>query len=127
MEREQLAVEIMGCGFAWSDTGTHDSLLEAAKYVEILERRQGLKISCPEEVAYYKGFIDRDRLVENARQYGKSGYADYLPGSLARIAEPGHLNRAAAAHLGPLPMERHTPRLTWQRAYPIRQISNAGE
>jgi glucose-1-phosphate thymidylyltransferase len=78
MEREQLAVEIMGRGFAWLDTGTQDSLLEAAKYVEILERRQGLKISCPEEVAYYKGFIDRDRLIENASHYGKSGYGDYL-------------------------------------------------
>jgi glucose-1-phosphate thymidylyltransferase len=78
MEREQLAVEIMGRGFAWLDTGTHDSLLEAAKFVEILERRQGLKISCPEEIAYYKGFIDRDRLVENASLCGKSGYGDYL-------------------------------------------------
>jgi glucose-1-phosphate thymidylyltransferase len=78
MERGQLAVEIMGRGFAWLDTGTHDSLLEAADYVEILERRQGLKISCPEEVAYYKGFIDRDRLIENANLYGKSGYGDYL-------------------------------------------------
>jgi glucose-1-phosphate thymidylyltransferase len=78
MERGQLAVEIMGRGFAWLDTGTHDSLLEAGKYVEILERRQGLKISCPEEVAYYKGFIGRDRLIENANQYGKSGYGKYL-------------------------------------------------
>lgn len=78
MERGQLAVEIMGRGFAWLDTGTHDSLLEAAEYVEILERRQGLKISCPEEVAYYKGFIDRDRLIQNADRYGKSGYGDYL-------------------------------------------------
>jgi glucose-1-phosphate thymidylyltransferase len=78
MERGQLAVEIMGRGFAWLDTGTQDSLLEAAEYVEILERRQGLKISCPEEVAYYKGFIDRDRLIQNANRYGKSGYGDYL-------------------------------------------------
>jgi glucose-1-phosphate thymidylyltransferase len=78
MERGQLAVEIMGRGFAWLDTGTQDSLLEAAEYVEVLERRQGLKISCPEEVAYYKGFIDRDRLIQNANRYGKSGYGDYL-------------------------------------------------
>ncbi|MCI0599642.1 MAG: glucose-1-phosphate thymidylyltransferase RfbA [Beijerinckiaceae bacterium] len=78
MERNQLAVEIMGRGFAWLDTGTHESLLEASKYVEILERRQGLKISCPEEVAYHKGFIDRDLLLANARRYGKSGYGNYL-------------------------------------------------
>ena len=68
----------MGRGFTWLDTGTHDSLLEAGQFVEILERRQGLKISCPEEVAYYKGFITRDMLAENARRYGKSGYGAYL-------------------------------------------------
>ena len=78
MERRQLEVEIMGRGFAWLDTGTHDSLLEASQFVEILERRQGLKISCPEEAAYHKGFIDRDRLIETAKQYGKSGYGKYL-------------------------------------------------
>jgi len=78
MERQQLAVEIMGRGFAWLDTGTHESLLEAGKYVEILERRQGLKISCPEEVAYYKGFIDHALLIATADRYGKSGYGDYL-------------------------------------------------
>lgn len=78
MERGQLSVEIMGRGFAWLDTGTHDSLLEAGQYVEILERRQGLKISCPEEIAFHKGFISRDLLLENARRYGKSGYGQYL-------------------------------------------------
>ncbi|HEY8032803.1 MAG TPA: glucose-1-phosphate thymidylyltransferase RfbA [Methylocella sp.] len=87
MERQQLAVEIMGRGFAWLDTGTHESLLEAARYVEILERRQGLKILCPEEVAYYKGFIDRDLLLANARRYGKSGYGNYLT-RLADAAPP---------------------------------------
>ena len=86
MERGLLSVEIMGRGFAWLDTGTPDSLLEAAKYVEILERRQGLKISCPEEVAYYKGFIDRHLLIENASRYGKSGYGDYL----MKVASPAH-------------------------------------
>jgi glucose-1-phosphate thymidylyltransferase len=75
----------MGRGIAWLDTGTHESLLEAGKYVEILERRQGLKISCPEEVAYYRGFIGRDLLVANAGRYGKSGYGDYL----TRLAEDG--------------------------------------
>ena len=78
LKQGELHVEIMGRGFTWLDTGTHDSLLEAGQFVEILERRQGLKISCPEEVAYYKGFITRDMLEENARRYGKSGYGAYL-------------------------------------------------
>jgi len=78
LERGQLTVETMGRGFAWLDTGTHDSLLEAGQYVEILERRQGLKICCPEEIAYHKGFIDRDCLMESAGRYGKSGYGKYL-------------------------------------------------
>ncbi len=78
LERGTLAVEIMGRGFAWLDTGTHDSLLEAGQYVEILERRQGLKICCPEEIAFHKGFIDRERLIESAGRYGKSGYGKYL-------------------------------------------------
>jgi glucose-1-phosphate thymidylyltransferase len=78
LERGTLAVEIMGRGFAWLDTGTHGSLLEAGQYVEILERRQGLKICCPEEIAYNRGFIDRDRLIESAGHYGKSGYGKYL-------------------------------------------------
>jgi glucose-1-phosphate thymidylyltransferase len=78
LERGTLAVEIMGRGFAWLDTGTHASLLEAGQYVEILERRQGLKICCPEEIAYNRGFIDRDRLIDSASHYGKSGYGKYL-------------------------------------------------
>ena len=78
LERGELSVEIMGRGFAWLDTGTHESLLEAGQFVEILERRQGLKISCPEEIAYKKGFIDRDRLLHSAERYGKSGYGKYL-------------------------------------------------
>jgi len=83
----QLSVQIMGRGYTWLDTGTHESLLEAGQYVEILERRQGQKICCPEEIAYRKGFIDRDRLLENARRYGKSGYGDYLK---QVAAEPVH-------------------------------------
>ncbi|HEY8007378.1 MAG TPA: glucose-1-phosphate thymidylyltransferase RfbA [Methylocella sp.] len=85
MERHELAVKIMGRGFTWLDTGTHDSLLEAAQYVEILERRQGLKMSCPEEIAYFKGYITRDRLLESADRYGKSGYGNYL----AKLADAG--------------------------------------
>ena len=90
MEREQLTVEIMGRGFTWLDTGTHDSLLEAAKYVEIIEQRQGLKISCPEELAYYKGFIDRDLLIKNASRYGNSGYGRYLSQLAAFGPADGH-------------------------------------
>ncbi|MDP2409311.1 MAG: glucose-1-phosphate thymidylyltransferase RfbA [Pseudolabrys sp.] len=78
MERGLLHVAIMGRGFAWLDTGTHDSLLEAATFVEILERRQGLKMSCPEEIAYRQGFIDGDGLMRAAERYGKSGYGAYL-------------------------------------------------
>jgi glucose-1-phosphate thymidylyltransferase len=78
MERQALHVEIMGRGIAWLDTGTHESLLEAGQFVEILERRQGLKILCPEEVAFNKGFISLDQLIENARQYGNSSYGKYL-------------------------------------------------
>ena len=68
----------MDRGTAWLDTGTHDSLIEAGHFVEILERRQGLKISCPEEVAYLNGFIDRDQLIEAAKRSGKSSYGKYL-------------------------------------------------
>ncbi len=85
LEQGTLFVEIMGRGFAWLDTGTHDSLLEAGQYVEILERRQGLKICCPEEIAFHKGFIDRESLIESAARYGKSGYGKYL----MRIAHSG--------------------------------------
>jgi len=80
MERGRLHVAIMGRGFAWLDTGTHDSLLEAAQYVEIIERRQGLKMCCPEEIAYRQGFIDRNGLMAAAQRYGKSGYGVYLRG-----------------------------------------------
>jgi glucose-1-phosphate thymidylyltransferase len=78
LERGQLSVAIMGRGFAWLDTGTHDSLMEAGQFVEILERRQGLKISCPEEIAYNQGFISREHLLLSAERYGKSGYGKYL-------------------------------------------------
>ncbi|MBV9396030.1 MAG: glucose-1-phosphate thymidylyltransferase RfbA [Methylobacteriaceae bacterium] len=78
-----LQVEVMSRGIAWLDTGTHDSLLEAGQYVEILERRQGLKIACPEEIAFVQGFITRDQLVEAAQNSGKSTYGRYL----LRLAE----------------------------------------
>ncbi len=78
MERGSLRVEIMGRGFVWLDTGTHDTLLEAANFVEILERRQGLKVCCPEEIAYLKGLIDHTQLLNCADRHGKSGYGNYL-------------------------------------------------
>ena len=78
LEREALHVEIMGRGFAWLDTGTHESLLEAGTFVEILERRQGLKMSCLEEIALQMDYIRRDDVLKNAERYGKSSYGRYL-------------------------------------------------
>lgn len=78
LERDRLSVEIMGRGYTWLDTGTPDSLLEAAEFVGVLERRQGFKIACPEEVAFEKGFIDREQLLALATKLGKSAYGAYL-------------------------------------------------
>jgi glucose-1-phosphate thymidylyltransferase len=78
LECGALHVETMGRGFAWLDTGTHQSLLEASNFVEILEKRQGLKLCCPEEIAYYNGFITRAQMLDGASRYGKSEYAAYL-------------------------------------------------
>jgi glucose-1-phosphate thymidylyltransferase len=82
LEAGTLNVELMGRGFAWLDTGTHASLLDAAQYVRIVEERQGLKISCPEEIAWRKGFITSDQLSKIAAPLRKSGYGDYLLGLL---------------------------------------------
>lgn len=78
LERSKLNVELMGRGYAWLDTGTPDSLLEASEFVATLERRQGFKISCPEEIAYRMGFISEDQLRKLAEAYGKSSYGRYL-------------------------------------------------
>jgi len=78
LERGHLAVERMGRGFAWLDTGTPDSLLQAADFVATLERRQGFRISCPEEVAFNQGYIDRDQLERLGIALGKSAYARYI-------------------------------------------------
>ncbi len=83
----RLTVERMGRGFAWLDTGTHDSLLEAASFVRVMELRQGLKIACIEEIAYRKGFIDRRQLLRLAGELGKSRYAQYL--EQVATEEPG--------------------------------------
>jgi glucose-1-phosphate thymidylyltransferase len=78
LERGQLAVELMGRGFAWLDTGTPDSLMEASDFVATLERRQGFRISCPEEVAFNQGYIDRGELERLGIALGKSAYARYI-------------------------------------------------
>ena len=78
LERGLLTVERLGRGHAWFDTGTHESLLEAAEFVRTIEMRQDLKIACVEEVAYHMGYIDRERLLALARQLGKGDYARYL-------------------------------------------------
>ncbi|MCA9134393.1 MAG: glucose-1-phosphate thymidylyltransferase RfbA [Planctomycetales bacterium] len=77
LERGQLSVQLFSRGFAWLDAGTHESLLESGEFVAAVEKRQGLKISCPEEIAFRKGFIDRRRLLELAEGF-KSAYGDYL-------------------------------------------------
>ena len=84
LERGQLSVEIMGRGYAWLDTGTPDSLLEAAEFVRTLEKRQGFKIACPEEIAYRKGFIGDAELERAITKLGKSDYAAYLRRTFAR-------------------------------------------
>jgi glucose-1-phosphate thymidylyltransferase len=78
LDRGQLSVEIMGRGFAWLDTGTPDSLLEAAEFVRTLEKRQGFKIACPEEIAFDQGFIDRAQMEAIVTALGKSDYGRYL-------------------------------------------------
>ena len=84
LEAGDLNVELMGRGFAWLDTGTHGSLLDAALYVRIIEERQGLKICCPEEIAWRQGFIDDARLRRVAEPLRKSGYGEYLLAQLER-------------------------------------------
>ena len=78
LQQGQLDVEIMGRGYAWLDTGTHDSLLEAGQFIATLEKRQGLKIACPEEIAYRAGWISADELQAQAQPMLKNGYGQYL-------------------------------------------------
>jgi glucose-1-phosphate thymidylyltransferase len=87
MEMKRLHVEIMGRGFAWLDTGTHESLIAAAQFVQVLEQRQGLRIACPEEIAFRKGFITADQLLAAAGALEKSGYGQYLHGIYRSAAE----------------------------------------
>ena len=88
LQQGQLNVQIMQRGYAWLDTGTHDSLLDAGQFIATLERRQGLKIACPEEIAWRKGFIDSARLEQLAQPLAKSGYGDYLLRMLGEQGQP---------------------------------------
>lgn len=83
LERGKLAVEVMGRGFAWLDTGTHESLLEASTFIETIEKRQNLKVACLEEIAYRMGYIDQAKLLELAQPLKKNQYGQYL----LRLAE----------------------------------------
>ncbi|MDX1685315.1 MAG: glucose-1-phosphate thymidylyltransferase RfbA [Saprospiraceae bacterium] len=78
LEKGQLHVGVLGRGVAWLDTGTHQSLMQAGQFIQVIEERQGLKIGCIEEVAYNEGFIDEEQLLRLAKKYEKSGYGEYL-------------------------------------------------
>jgi glucose-1-phosphate thymidylyltransferase len=78
LKADELKVEIMGRGTAWLDTGTHDDLLAAAQFISTIDKRQGLKVNCPEEVAYRNGWLSEEKLREIAEPLRKSGYGEYL-------------------------------------------------
>jgi glucose-1-phosphate thymidylyltransferase len=78
LEKSRLAVEILGRGYAWLDTGTHESMLEAGQFIATIEHRQGIKVACPEEISFGKGWIDSQRLESAAKSMMKSGYGQYL-------------------------------------------------
>jgi glucose-1-phosphate thymidylyltransferase len=78
LERGELRVELLGRGFAWLDTGTHEALLQASNFIQTIEARQGLKVGCPEEIAFSKGWIGREDVLRQAAELGKTEYADYL-------------------------------------------------
>jgi len=82
LERGKLEVQVMGRGYAWLDTGTHESLLEASMFIQTLEKRQGLKIACPEEIAYRRHYISASELEALARPLAKNAYGEYLLGLL---------------------------------------------
>ncbi|HLL03271.1 MAG TPA: glucose-1-phosphate thymidylyltransferase RfbA [Myxococcaceae bacterium] len=89
LRRGQLQVELMGRGYAWLDTGTHESLMQASNYIEIIERRQGLKVACPEEIAYRMGYINAAQLAAQAEPMRKNEYGQYL---LALIENKGAIS-----------------------------------
>jgi len=86
LDKKTLNVEMLGRGFAWLDTGTHDSLLEASHFVHTIEQRQGLKVACLEEIAYHNGWITSEQLAAQADALKKTGYGQYLQ----KLLEPGN-------------------------------------
>ena len=78
LNEERLTVEFMGRGYAWLDTGTHESLLEASTFIETIEKRQGLKVACIEEIAFEEGYITKEQLIELAQPLTKNQYGQYL-------------------------------------------------
>ena len=90
LEQDQLNVEIMGRGFAWLDTGTHDSLLDAAGFIATLQKRQGLMIACPEEIAYRQGWITAETVEKVAKQFSKNSYGQYLSKMLMDLSISSH-------------------------------------
>lgn len=87
LKKQKLKLELLGRGFAWLDTGTHESLLEAANYIQVIEKRQGLKIACLEEIAYHMKYIGVNELEAASNNYGKSAYGEYLKNYIAQISK----------------------------------------
>ena len=87
LERGQLHVHQLGRGYAWLDTGTHDSLHEASSFVRTIEHRQGIKVACPEEIAFEQGWLTADKVLERAMRLGKNEYAAYLRRRVAELTE----------------------------------------
>jgi glucose-1-phosphate thymidylyltransferase len=97
LEQGQLGVEIMGRGYAWLDTGTHDSLLKASQFIATLEHRQGLQIACLEEIAWRSGWIDSAQLEKLAQPLAKNGYGQYL---LRLLKEKPNLTPSSPSRMG---------------------------
>lgn len=92
LEDKELKVQTLGRGFAWLDTGTHDSLSEASTYIEVIEKRQGLKVACLEGIAYRKGWIDREKMQQLARPMSKNPYGQYLLKVIEEVERTGKDN-----------------------------------